>query len=167
MLMSDHKLPRTLEPSLDAEMSVSEFLPESLPTQERLQGLVETEAYQKSKPREWESIGKKDSVLFKVLFTLTRFWGKGDNLNTHWVGHKANHANFLAREFTTVIDGETVPHSVTDNAGVCSSCVEFFNIIEDQSRKLVRACPGSVTFGGAQRDVFYDVRPNRSAGTAP
>jgi hypothetical protein len=30
---------------------------------------------------------------------------------------------------------------------------EFFNIIEVNSRKLVRSCPGAVTFGGAKRDI--------------
>jgi hypothetical protein len=61
--------------------------------------------------------------------------------------------------FTTKIDGEDVPYSVTENAGVCSSCAEFFNVVEDGSRKLVRACPGSVIFGGAPRNVYLDVKP--------
>ena len=57
------------------------------------------------------------------------------------------------------VDGEEVPYIVTENAGVCSSCAEFFNVVEDGSRKLVRACPGSVIFGGAERNVYLDVKP--------
>jgi len=99
--------------------------------------------------------------MFKFLFTLTRFWRLGDNLKRYWLSHRANHANFLARQFTTKLDGEDVPYSVSDNAGVCSSCAEFFNVVEDDARKLVRACPGSVIFGGAERNVYLDVKPNR------
>jgi len=101
----------------------------------------------------------KDSILFKTMFTLTGFWGWGDNLKSHWVNHKANHANFLSRQFTTSIDGEDVPYSITTNDGVCSSCVEFFNIIKQDDRKLVRACPGSITFAKLERERYYDVKP--------
>ena len=75
------------------------------------------------------------------------------------MGHRANHANFLSKKVTTEVDGKQVPYSVTGNESVCSSCVEFFNIIEVNSRKLVRSCPGAVTFGGAKRDIYYDIKP--------
>ncbi|MFQ5568079.1 MAG: hypothetical protein ACE5G0_00305 [Rhodothermales bacterium] len=159
MIMTERKLPEAYDPYLDAEITQTDFVPESLPSSVELQALVESEAYQESKPEEWEAKGVKDAIMFKVLFSLTRFWGWGDNLRTHWLSHKANHANFLAHHFTTEIEGESVPYSVTENAGICSSCVEYFNIIDDKTRKLVRACPGSVTFGGTQRDVYLDVKP--------
>jgi hypothetical protein len=159
MLMSDHKLPDTLEKFLDAEMLTSDFLPERLPNQEELQEIVSSEDYQKNKPKEWEGIGWIDAIMFKLLFTVYRFWGKGDNLKKYWLNQKANHANFLARKFTTKIEGEEVPYSVSENAGVCSSCAEFFNVVSDTSRKLVRSCPGSVIFGGAERNIYYDIKP--------
>jgi len=60
-----------------------------------------------------------------------------------------------------------VPYSVTNNAEVCSSCVEFFNVIGPRDRKLVRACPGSVVFAGLERETYYDVVPvNRLVRTA-
>ena len=59
----------------------------------------------------------------------------------------------------TEIDGEEVPYSVTNNDGVCSSCAEFFTIISPDSRKLVRSCPGSATFGKAPKEVYVDVTP--------
>ena len=68
MLMSDHKLPNSLDKYLDAEMSVSDFLPERLPGQEKLQEIVDSEAYQSQRPREWEGIGWTDAILFKLLF---------------------------------------------------------------------------------------------------
>ena len=159
MLMSDHKLPEALDKFMDAEMVTSDFLPERLPNREELQTIVSSEDYQKNKPKEWEGIGWIDTIMFKLLFTVYRFWGKGDNLKKYWLNQKANHANFLARKFTTKIEGEEVPYTVSENAGVCSSCAEFFNVISDTSRKLVRSCPGSVIFGGAERDIYYDIKP--------
>ena len=100
----------------------------------------------------------------KLLFVATRFCGKCDSLDVHWVAHKANHANFLARRYTTRLDGEDVAYSVTENAGVCSSCAEVFNVVADGSRKLVRSCPGSVIFGGAPRDIYVDVKPVQIEG---
>jgi hypothetical protein len=111
-----------------------------------------------------QSSGKKtifDAIMFKVFFTINRQWGWGENLKTYWLSHKANHANFVANKITTEIDGENVPYSISENAGVCSSCVEFFNIVNKDQRKLVRACPGSITFGGAKKDVFLDIQPIR------
>jgi hypothetical protein len=159
MLMSARRLPSELDNYLDAELAPTDFQPESLPSSEELQSLVDEDAYNEQKPEGWEAIGLEDAIMFKVLFTVTRFWGLRDNLKRFWLSQKANHANFLARHFTTTVDGEDVPYSVTENAGVCSSCAEFFNVVEGGSRKLVRACPGSVIFGGAQRNVYLDVKP--------
>lgn len=159
MMMSENRLPETFDAYLDAEIANSEFMPESLPTSAELQSVVDSSVYQKNKPDEWEDKGLKDSVMFKILFSLTRFWGWGDNLKKYWLSHKAAHANFLSRQFTAEIDNESVPYTIAENAGICSSCVETFNIIEDSSRKLVRACPGAVTFGGAKRDVYLDIKP--------
>lgn len=164
MLMSGRRLPAALEPFLDAELASTDFQPERLPGDDELQSLVDSDAYTAAKPKGWEAIGLKDAVMFKLLFTLTRFWGIGENLKRYWLSHRANHANFIARHFTTKLEGEDVPYSVSQNAGVCSSCAEFFNVVEDESRKLVRACPGSVIFGGAARDVYLDIKPVRSVG---
>ena len=161
MMMSAERLPAGLDEHLDAELEQSDFEPESLPSSDELESLTESAPYRDGKPEDWEKKGLKDAVMFKALFSLTGFWGWGDNLKKHWVGQRANHANFLTKEFTTELDGEQVPYSVTDNDGVCSSCVEYFNVVETDSRKLVRACPGSVTFGGAPRNTFIDVRPKR------
>jgi len=167
MLMSDHRLPEDLDHFLDSEMSASDFTPESLPTAEELSTIVSSEEYQSQKPDRWEKTNGKEAAMYKILFTFNRFWGIGDNLKKHWLGHRANHANFLSKKVTTELDGEQVPYSVTGNEGVCSSCVEFFNVIEVDSRKLVRSCPGAVTFGGAKRDIYYDIKPFRAFPETP
>ena len=159
MLASNKKLPEEYNQYLDVQIKEIDFEPQSLPSNTELQNLVDNEAYQQQKPHDWENKTWMDSFMFKTLFSLTRFWGWGDNLKKYWLSHRANHANYLTRQYTTEIDGEAVPYSIADNAGICSSCVEFFNIVDQSSRKLVRACPGSVTFGGAKRKIYYDVKP--------
>ena len=159
MVMSDHRLPEALADYLDSEMSESDFAPASLPTAEVLNSIVSSEEYQSQKPDRWEKIRSTEALLVKLLFLFNRSWGISDNLKKHWLGNRANHANFLSKQVTTDVEGEQVAYSVTNNEGVCSSCVEFFNVIEMDSRKLVRSCPGAVTFGGAKRDIYYDIKP--------
>jgi len=61
----------------------------------------------------------------------------------------------------TAVEGEDVPQRITDHAGVCLSCAAFFKIVEDASRKRLRACPGSVTSGGMQRHADDDGKPKK------
>lgn len=159
LLISEKKLPVRFDRYLDAVMTESEFRPERFPSNKELVSLIDTKEYKDTRPDEWENPGIKDKVMFKILFTLTGFWGWGDNLASTWLTHRANHANFLARKVTTVIDGVNVPYSISDNSGICSSCVEFFNVSACDSRKLVAACPGSITFSKVERNKYYDVKP--------
>ena len=159
MLISEQRLPASCDAYIDSEISANDFTPEKLPNTKQLVGLVESDEYTQQRPDGWEDTSVKDSVMFKMLFTLTGFWGWGDNLKSHWLNHRANHANFLSKQFTTEVDGEDVPYSITSNDGVCSSCVEFFNVVSQDDRKLVRACPGSITFANLERERYYDVKP--------
>jgi hypothetical protein len=161
LVLSPVKLPGELEIYLDAEISESNFVPDKLPSNSELIGIVESIQYKDKRPEQWEKKTIFDAIMFKVFFTINRQWGWGENLKTYWLSHKANHANFVANKVTTEIDGENVPYSISENAGVCSSCVEFFNIVNKDQRKLVRACPGSITFGGAKKDIFLDIQPIR------
>ena len=159
MLMSENRLPAYMDDYLEATLTDSDFTPDELPNKRELSKLVESDAYTSQRPDGWEDIGIKDSIMFKAFFGLTGFWGWGDNLNKHWLTHRANHANFLSKDFTTHIDDEDVPYTVSENSGVCSACVEFFNVTASNTRKLVRACPGSITFAKVDRDRYYDVKP--------
>ena len=161
MVVTAKPLAAAFNSFFEVKLSRSNVMPERLPTLKELQALVEDEKYSQIKPRQWEKKGIVDAVMFKILFTVTRFWGIGDNLKSHWLTHRANHANHLAQTFSTEIDGQKVPYSISENAGVCSSCVEFFNIIEPETRKLVRSCPGAITFGKTERDIYYDVDPSK------
>ncbi|MDH3326454.1 MAG: hypothetical protein OEM38_07045 [Gammaproteobacteria bacterium] len=161
LVVSEEKLSGQYGRYLNASISESDFVPDRLPSSNELEKLIKSDAYRNQRPDEWEAPGVKDSVMFKILFSLTGFWGWGDNLKSHWLNQRSNHANFLAKKYTAEIDGESVPYSVTGNDGVCSSCVEFFNIIGQDSRKMVHACPGSITFANVKRNTYYDVNPIR------
>lgn len=159
LLVSQYLLPKFMATYLDAQMKESDFKPGNAIDNDALQALVDSPEYQAAKPVEWENTGIIDTVMFKIFFSVTRFWGFGDNLSRYWLSHRANHANFLAKKFTTRIDDEDVPYTVTDNKAVCSSCVEFFNVTSTDTRKLVNACPGAISFSKVQRNTYYDVRP--------
>lgn len=160
-IVSDHRLPGELDSFLDIEMTESDFKPEALPDKASLQALVDADTYKNGRPVDWEKPTFLDAVLFKTMFTFNGFWGWGDNLKSSWLNHRANHANFLTKTYTTEIDGEQVPYTVSENSDVCSSCAEFFNVVSEDSRKLVRACPGSITLADVKRDVYYDIKPVR------
>jgi hypothetical protein len=168
LFVSGQKLPSRFDRFLETEISESDFMPGRLPTRDELQTLVASECYQRNKPDEWEAVSKKDKILFRLIFLLTGFWTLRDNFEKHWLTHRANHANFLCKRFTTEIDGEDVPYSISENCGVCSACAELFNVVGEDSRKLVRGCPGSVFSGKLKRKIYYDVRPlrNKSRGVA-
>lgn len=159
LVVSEEKLPDKYSQFLDSKITPTDFSPQSLPGQSDIQKLVNSEEYQNQRPDDWEKKTFKDGLLYKIFFTLIGFWGFGDSLKSHWNNHRANHANFLSHQYTTDIDGESIPYSVTNNDGVCSSCVEFFNIIDQKSRKMVRACPGAVYFSSVEREKYYDVQP--------
>ncbi len=159
LVVSEQKLPEKHTRYLDSNIVGTEFLPQSLPGLLDKKKLIDSEEYQSQRPDDWEKKTFKDGLVFKIFFTLTGFWGPGDNISKHWNNHRANHANFLSHQYTAYIDGESIPYSVTSNDGVCSSCVEFFNIIDQDSRKMVCACPGAVYFSSVERKKYYDVRP--------
>lgn len=163
MLMSEKRLPKEMDSHLDATLDESEFQPDKLPGPAELEKVVESNAYQHGKPKAWEGIGWWDSFMFKSFFGLFGFWKRGETLKTFWLSHKANHANFVSKEYTTRINDEDVPYSLTQNNGVCSSCAEFFNVVSPDSRKLVRSCPGSIVFGGAPRDSYMDVKVQKKS----
>jgi len=159
LVVSEGQLPDKYNQYLEANISGTDFSPQSLPNQSDIQKLVESEEYQSQRPDDWENRTFKEGLMYKIFFTINGFWGFGDNIKKHWNNHRANHANFLSHKYTTEIDGESIPYSVTNNDGVCSSCVEFFNIIDQDSRKMVRACPGSVSLSSVEGKKYYDVQP--------
>jgi hypothetical protein len=159
LLVSDKKLPDSYDKFYEVLLEESDFYPSFLPNRQELYELVDSPCYQVNKPEQWEKVTLKEKILFKIIFTLTGFWKWDESCNTYWLTQKANHANFLCQRFTTDMKGESVPYSISDNSGVCSACLEFFNVISEDTRKLVRACPGAIISGGLKLRTYYDIQP--------
>jgi len=159
LLVSAQRLPQDFETFLEARYSESDFSPPYSPSDEEIEELVASPEYQENKPRDRELMGLKDAILQKLLFSVTGLWRQGDNFSKFRPKQCTTHANFILHRFTAKYDGEEVPYTVKDSLGVCSSCMETFNLIDRDSRKLVAPCPGAVKFGGAKQGVFLDVEP--------
>ena len=72
--------------------------------------------------------------------------------------HSANHSNFITPEFYVDVNGAKVPYSISDSAHVCSSCIEFFNILGEQwPVKCVVPCIGAVQFARLPQDQYFEV----------
>jgi hypothetical protein len=81
------------------------------------------------------------------------------------MSHSANHANFIDPKFFITMNGEKVPYSIADSIHVCSSCLEFFNILGSQwSLKYVVPCIGAVQFAYLPKDQYFEVRIQRGKG---
>lgn len=164
--MSENRLPREMGVHLDAILEQSNFQPETLSGQAELEQIVESDACQTVKPKDWEGIGWGGAFMSKSFFVCLRFWKRGETLKTFWLGHKANHVDFVSKKYTTRFDDEDVPYSLTQNNGVCSSCADFINLVSPDSRKMFRSCPGSIVFGGAPRGSYLDVRVQKQPADA-
>jgi hypothetical protein len=89
----------------------------------------------------------------------------GNELSSHIVpldpAYKAGAAGHLPANQ----DGIIVPYSIADSIHVCSSCLEFFNILGNQwPVKYVVPCIGAVQFAHLPVDLYFEVNAlNRKA----
>lgn len=161
LLVSGTKLSGELDSFLDAIVRESSFNPKRMPDKYELETMMQSDCYLDNKPEKWEQVRFYEKILFKFFLTLTGFWQWNESWDERWLTHRANHANFLCKKFTTEIDGIETAYSISDSAGICSSCMEIFNIISPHSKKLVRGCPGSILMGCLKKDQYYDITPVR------
>ena len=91
-------------------------------------------------PEEWRKIGPRETRYWKNL--LSRIRGSG-NLTSQIPLHSANHENFIEPEYYVMEDGKKIPYSPAKTEGLCSACVELFNILGGEfEKKYVTPCPG-------------------------
>ncbi|MFH1134888.1 MAG: hypothetical protein V1816_02250 [Pseudomonadota bacterium] len=134
-----------------------EFKPPPLPGPECFPALVQTRAYLDSKPAEWDDLSREDPDKIK---NWQKIMGLAQEpFSRLLLSHSANHANFLSPTFFMTEDnGLKVPYSIAPTAGVCSACLEFFNIIGPSLvKKLVVPCPGAALFAGLASNTYYEV----------
>jgi hypothetical protein len=118
--------------------------------------LIARESYRKSRPEVWEAIAQDDPDQQKRWLKVM---GLGHmSYEALFVGHCANHANFLEPEYYVVEGEEKVPYSIARTPYVCSACLEFYNIIgSEHKKKYVVPCPGAVLFAGMAASRYYEV----------
>ena len=83
----------------------------------------------------------------------------GNELSSHIVppdpAYKAGPAGHLPAN----LNGTMVPYSIADSIYVCSSCLEFFNILGSQwPTKYVVPCIGAVQFAHLSMDHYFEVK---------
>jgi hypothetical protein len=146
-------------PGLDGPIIIQEsnFQPNRLPLPEEVIHLVQSREFEKNKPRLWDkvSIAEKDTY----QRWLKRFHVQESfDFDRIFMIQSANHANFLDPKFFTVIGEAVTPYSIAKSAYVCSSCLEFFNILGGQwPVKYVVPCLGAVQFARIPQDKYFRI----------
>jgi hypothetical protein len=134
----------------------SSFHPSRLPDREGYLALIQQESYRNTRPEEWETIGaearEEQQKWLKVMGL------QGLTFEELFVGHCANHANFIEPAYQVLEDHQPVPYSLGKTRTVCSACLEFYNIIGSSfKKKYVVPCPGAVLFAGMVPNHYYEV----------
>lgn len=135
----------------------SDFKPQRLPSSEEITQLIKSQEFQKRKPREWDKVEPLEKEFYQRWYERHR----PDELfdfEKIFINHSANHANFLDPRFFINLNGIIVPYSIADTIHVCSSCIEFFNILGSQwSVKYVVPCIGAVQFAHLPINLYFRV----------
>jgi hypothetical protein len=136
----------------------SNFKPNRLPSPEEISRLIQSIKYQKKKPTEWGKMEPLERDFYQRWFERNRI-NEAFDFEKILLNHSANHANFIDPEFFENINGEKAPYSISDSIHVCSSCLEFFNILGERwSIKYVVPCIGAAQFAHLPIDRYFEVR---------
>jgi hypothetical protein len=133
----------------------SNFKPGRLPSQKEILELIESDQYRKKKPKEWDKPDLIEKDFYQRCFE--RYGGKGPfDFDKLLMSHSANHANFIDPQFFENVKDEMAPYSISDSLYVCSSCLEFFNILAEKwPIKYVVPCIGAVKFAGLPLNQYF------------
>jgi hypothetical protein len=155
LLVSSTELTEKFPPPA-AILQNSNFRPGGLPKKQDWPTLIKRESYLKARPKEWEDLRAEDQEQQKRWLAVMGLGGT--SFEELFVGHCANHANFIEPRYYALEDGQPVPYSLGRTVTVCSACLEFFNVIGGSFRKkYVVPCPGAVLFAGMVPDHYYEV----------
>jgi hypothetical protein len=151
-------------PDLEGSIIIagSKFMPDRLPNPGEISQLVRSKEYQKRKPSEWDKPDPLENDFYQRWFERQQRKEPFD-FDKILLSHSANHANFLDPKFFVKLNGTIVPYSIADSIHVCSSCLEFFNILGGQwPVKYVVPCIGAVQFAHLPMDQYFEVRTQRA-----
>jgi len=139
----------------------SNFSPDRFPSSDEISQLIQSREYQKRKPWEWDKPDPLEKDFYQKWFERNRIKEPFD-FEKILLSHSANHANFIDPKFFVNVNGEEAPYSISNSIYVCSSCLEFFNILGKQwPVKYVVPCIGAVQFAHLPIDQYFEVRIQR------
>jgi len=147
-------------PDIDHPIIITEsnFKPDRFPSSDEISRLIQSREYQKRKPSEWDKPDPLEKDFYQRWFGRNRIKEPFDFEKT-LMSHSANHANFLDPKYFATLNGGMVPYSIADSIHVCSSCLEFFNILGEQwPVKYIVPCIGAVQFAHLPMDRYFEVR---------
>ena len=147
-------------PDIDHPIIITEsnFKPDRFPSSDEISQLIQSREYQKRKPSEWDKPDPLEKDFYQRWFERNRIKEPFD-FEKILMSHSANHANFLDPKYFSTLNGCMVPYSIADSLHVCSSCLEFFNILGEQwPLKYVVPCIGAVQFAHLPMDQYFEVR---------
>jgi hypothetical protein len=135
----------------------SDFTPNRFPKSDEISQLIRSEEYQKRKPSEWDKPDLLEKEFYQRWFERGRI-NEAFDFDKILMSHSANHANFIDPIFFVNMDETKAPYSIADSLHVCSSCLEFFNILGEQwIKKYVVPCIGAVQFAHLPADRYFAV----------
>jgi len=135
----------------------SDFKPDRLPTSSETTELAQSVSFQRKKPRIWDKPHPLEKDFYQRWFERYQA-GEPFDFSQIFLGHSANHANFIEPKFFITVNGSRAPYSIADSIHICSSCLEFFNILGDQWLvKYIVPCIGAVQFAHLSRDQYLRV----------
>jgi hypothetical protein len=142
----------------------SDFIPDRLPTSSETAELAQSVFFQRKKPRIWDKPLPLEKDFYQRWFERYQTQ-KPFDFGKILLGHSANHANFIDPKFFIDMNGRKVPYSIADSLQVCSSCLEFFDILGDQwPVKYVVPCIGAVQFAHLPMNQYLRVESHRREG---
>ncbi len=135
----------------------SDFRPERLPDVSEKAELARSRPFQQAMPHAWNEPSALEQEFYQRWFERLKVDEPFDFARI-LLSHSANHANFIDPKFFTDVDGRKIPYSIADSIYVCSSCLEFFNILGSQwPEKYVVPCIGAVQFAKLPTDHYFKV----------
>ncbi len=136
----------------------SNFKPDRFPSSEEIAQLVKSPEYQRSKPKVWDNVEPIEKDFYQIWFERRRS-NEPFDFDKIFTSHSANHSNFIDPKFFINLNGIVVPYSIANSFHVCSSCMEFFNIIGSKWQiKYVVPCIGAVLFAHLPMDKYFEVK---------
>lgn len=136
----------------------SNFKPPKLPLIHELSQLIKSREYQLKKPKTWENVEPIEKDFYQTWFERHQPHAPFD-FEKIFLSHSANHANFLDPKFFINQNEGIAPYSIADSLHVCSSCMEFFNILgAEWPTKYVVPCIGAVLFAHLPIDRYFEVK---------